>query len=264
MADPARSPWRLLARDNDDPVKIVGVAGLVALVCALVVSAAAILLEPRQRAHLEAERAARMAAMLETLPGMADLLAASGADSLTTHIVDLSAAEIAAGIDPAAYDPDAADPETLVPIPPELDVAGLRQRAPHAPIHILQGNGRVQLVVLPVSGMGYQSRIEALLALRADLNTVAALTITAQGETAGLGARIENPDWQALWPGVELADETGAIVVSVVRGTAAGPHEVDGISGATRTGNGVANMLRYWLGPHGYGPFLARLRDGGL
>lgn len=266
MAEPSPPFWRILARDNDDPVKIFSVAFLVALICAIVVSSAAILLEPRQTAHLEAERAARMAAMLDTLPSMADVLAESGADSLTTYLVDLSSGQIATGHDPNTYDVDAAaaDPATAVAIPAELDIAGLRQRAPLAPVHILESDGRVELIVLPVSGTGYQSRIEALLALEADLTTVAALTITAQGETAGLGSRIENPEWQALWPGREVADDSGAIVISVVRGQASGPHEVDGISGATRTGNGVTNMLRYWLGEDGFGPFLTQLRDGGL
>ena len=38
-------------------------------------------------------------------------------------------------------------------------------------------------------------------------------------------------------------------------------HRVDGISGATRTGLGVTRMLRFWLGPWGYGPTLSRLAD---
>lgn len=266
MADPTPRPAHFFARDNDDPVKIVGMAFLVALVCAAVVSAAAILLEPRQSAHLEAERAARMAAMLDTLPGLADVLAETGADSLSTYLVDLDSGEILRDGDPAEYDQAAAaaDPETAVQIPTELDIAGLRQRAPLAPVHILERAGRVELVVLPVSGTGYQSRIEAMLALQADLRTVAALTITAQAETAGLGARIEDPAWQALWPGRVISDESGAIVIAVVRGAASSQYEVDGISGATRTSNGVANMLRYWLGPHGFGPFLDQLRAEGL
>lgn len=266
MADPHPPVWRVLARDNDDPVKIFAVAFLVALSCAAVVSAASILLEPRQMAHLESERAARMASMLDTLPAMAEVLAESGADSLTTYLVDLSTGQIAHGQSPDTYDTiaAAADPATAISIPPEFDVAGLRQRAPMAQVHVLERNGQVELVVLPISGTGYQSRIEALLALEADLRTVAALTITAQAETAGLGSRIENPEWQALWPGREVADDSGAIVITVVRGQANSPYEVDGISGATRTGNGVTNMLRYWLGEHGFGPFLDQLRDGGL
>jgi len=39
------------------------------------------------------------------------------------------------------------------------------------------------------------------------------------------------------------------------------PHEVDGISGATITGRGVTNLVRYWLGDQGYGPLLDKLRE---
>jgi Na+-transporting NADH:ubiquinone oxidoreductase subunit C len=53
-------------------------------------------------------------------------------------------------------------------------------------------------------------------------------------------------------------------VVTIVRGNAVETHEIDGITGATVTSNGVANMLRYWLGDHGFGPFLHRLRLEGL
>lgn len=266
MDDRDRSPFRFASRSNDDPVKIIGMAALVAFACALLVSTAATLLEPRQQAHLDAEQAARMAQMLDALPAMADVLAESGVDSLTTYLVDLSTGQIVTERDASDYDAGAAasDPETAVTIPPELDVASLRQRAPLAPVHVLERGGQVHLVILPVSGTGYQSRLEALLALEQDLRTVAALTITSQAETAGLGARIEDAEWQALWPGREVADETGQIVMRVVRGEASGPHEVDGISGATRTGNGITNMLHYWLGPHGFGPFLDNLRDGGL
>ena len=254
------------SRNKESPVRVIGMATAVALVCALVVSTASVLLKPLQDAHLEAEREARMAAMLDTLPGMRALLEEAGADSLATRLIDLSSGEIVETGDTAAYDEQAAasDPATAVPIPPDLDVAGLGQRGPYATVHILEREGDVQLVVLPVRGTGYQSTIRALLALEADLRTVAALTILEQGETPGLGARIEEPDWQALWPGKEVANDAGEIVITVVKGEATGPHEVDGISGATRTGNGVGTMLRYWLGPHGFGPFLDRLRSGGL
>lgn len=261
-----RNPFsKFLGRPNEDPVKILGVAAAVAVVCALVVSTAAVTLKPRQEAHLQAERDARMAAMLDTLPGMADILRDSGADSLETRLVDLATGAYADAPDPASYDMQAAaaDPATAVPIPSETDVATLRQRAPFAPVHILQSGGQVRLVILPVQGQGYQSTIRALLALNADLETVAALTITEQGETPGLGARIEEPDWQAQWPGVRITNDAGEIAVSVVKGGATEPYEVDGISGATRTSNGVGTMLQYWLGPHGYGPFLDRLREGG-
>jgi Na+-transporting NADH:ubiquinone oxidoreductase subunit D len=38
--------------------------------------------------------------------------------------------------------------------------------------------------------------------------------------------------------------------------------EVDGITGATRTSNAMTRMIRFWLGPEGYGPFLDAVRRG--
>lgn len=259
--------WRsFLMRPNDDRVKVFGVAILVALVSSILVSITSVALKPMQEAHLAAEREARMARMIDTLPGMRAVMEELGVDGLETRLVDLSAGTFANAGDPAEFDLQAAasDPEQSVAIPSELDVARLGRRANLAPVYLLEREGDLFLVVLPVSGSGYQSTLRAMLALNADLRTVAALTITEQGETPGLGARVETPEWQALWPGKEIADETGQIVISVVRGQGTGPYEVDGISGATLTSNGVTNMLRYWLGDHGFGPFLENLRGGGL
>lgn len=258
--------WRsFLARSNDDRIKIFGIAFLTALFSAVLVSVSSVKLKPFQEAHLEAERAARMTRMLDTLPGLRDLMEDMGVDTLETRLVNLETGAFLQGADPAAFDSRAAetDPDQSVVIPPELDIAGLGRRPVLAPVHLLDRDGEVLLIVLPISGKGYQSTLRATLALEADLTTIAALTITEQAETPGIGARIETPDWQNLWAGKEVTDETGKIVITVVRGQASGPHEVDGISGATITSNGVANMLRYWLSDHGFGPFLERLRNEG-
>ena len=39
-------------------------------------------------------------------------------------------------------------------------------------------------------------------------------------------------------------------------------YHVDGVSGATLTGNGVTNLIQYWLGPRGYGPYLRNIQRG--
>lgn len=266
MAD-SLDPWHsFLARPNQDRVKTFGVALLVALGASLVVSVTAVTLKPLQDANLAAERQARMEAMLDALPGLRDLMTEAGVDSLETRMVDLSTGRFAPGLDPAAYDPLAAaeDPETSLALPTEVDVAGLKRRANVVPVHLLERAGKVMLVVLPMHGAGYQSTIRAYLALEADLHTIAALAIVEQAETPGLGARVAESSWLALWPGKEIADETGEIRISVVRGEASGPHEVDGITGATRTGNGITNMLQFWLGDYGFGPFLDRLQRQGV
>ena len=42
-------------------------------------------------------------------------------------------------------------------------------------------------------------------------------------------------------------------------------YQVDGLSGATMTSRGVTNLLRYWLGEDGFGPYIKNLRaQGGL
>ena len=44
--------------------------------------------------------------------------------------------------------------------------------------------------------------------------------------------------------------------------TANAEYKVDGLSGATLTGNGVTNLVQFWMGKNGYAPFLANLRAG--
>lgn len=257
--------WRkFLGLSNESPAKTLIVAFMVALACAGAVSFTAVKLKPLQDAHLARERQARMDAMVAALPGIADMLRESGADSLETRLVDLATGSFAKGVDPSGFNPRAAaaDPALSMALPPATDVAGISRRANFAPVHLLRRGKEVAVIVLPVSGSGYQSTIHAYLALEGDLRTVAALTITEQGETPGIGSRIEAPEWQALWPGKSIADASGAIRISVVRGQASGPHEVDGITGATRTTTGVTNMLAFWLGDHGFGPFLSRLKSG--
>ncbi len=41
-------------------------------------------------------------------------------------------------------------------------------------------------------------------------------------------------------------------------------HGVDGLSGATLTSNGVQHTFDFWLGEHGFGPFLKKVREGAL
>ena len=39
-------------------------------------------------------------------------------------------------------------------------------------------------------------------------------------------------------------------------------YSVDALSGATITSNGVSNMMQYWLGPEGFGPYVEQNKDG--
>ena len=41
------------------------------------------------------------------------------------------------------------------------------------------------------------------------------------------------------------------------------PYHVDGLSGATLTARGVTELVQFWLGDDGFGPYLDRLAAGG-
>ena len=38
-------------------------------------------------------------------------------------------------------------------------------------------------------------------------------------------------------------------------------YKVDGLSGATLTSKGVSNMITFWLGEDGFGPYLQSMRS---
>ena len=266
MSDFSPISWwrRFLSLPNESPIKTLGVAFLVALFAAATVSVTSVILKPRQQGHIEAEREAKLAAMVSALPGLADILRETGAETLESVIVDLQTGQIDNSLDPAQFDFLAAqsDPEQGVTLLPDEDIAGIGLRPNLAPVFLLRGTDGLALIVLPVYGKGYQSTIRAYLALEGDLNTIAGLSIYEQGETPGLGSRITDPAWLGLWSDRQVADAQGDITIVVVRGTAASASEVDGITGATRSATGVANMVRFWMGPQGYGPFLTRLKAG--
>lgn len=263
MASPAALWQRFLARPNTDRAKTLGIAFLVALVCGLAVSIAAVTLRPFIAANVDAERQALMAAMLADLPGIGEILAEAGEGAVEVILVDLRTGEPAADIDPTGYDPmlAAKNTEQSTALSRAEDLAGLGRRENIALVYAVRRDGKIVLLVLPVRGAGYQSTIKAYLALEGDFNTVAALTVYEQGETPGLGSRITEPEWQAQWAGKQVARDS-EVVIEVVRGEASGPHEVAGVSGASVTGYAVTDMIQFWLGPLGYGPFLDRLRTG--
>jgi Na+-transporting NADH:ubiquinone oxidoreductase subunit C len=125
---------------------------------------------------------------------------------------------------------------------------------------VRETNGDIAVVILPVRGVGYQSALYGYLALAADTTEVLALKFYEQGETPGLGSRIQDPSWEALWPGKQAFDEAGAVSVGV--GGSDSASQVDAISGATRTSMGVDRLIRFWLGEFGFGPYLERVRQG--
>ena len=89
--------------------------------------------------------------------------------------------------------------------------------------------------------------------------TVRGLTYYKHGETPGLGGEVDNQLWKAKWPGKEVYDSDWNVKVEVTKSVTDDTCQVDALSGATLTSNGVTNMLRFWLGSKGFGPYLQQL-----
>ncbi|MCD7714339.1 MAG: NADH:ubiquinone reductase (Na(+)-transporting) subunit C [Prevotella sp.] len=100
--------------------------------------------------------------------------------------------------------------------------------------------------VLPVYGMGLWGPIWGYIALNADRQTVFGAYFDHQGETAGLGAEIKDSKaWQSKFVGKKVTD--GEKIILGVKKAADNPDptcEVDAVTGATLTSNGVDEMLK--------------------
>lgn len=110
--------------------------------------------------------------------------------------------------------------------------------------------GKLESVVLPISGKGLWSTIYGYLALEGDLTHVRGVTFYKHGETPGLGGECENPVWCAQWKGKSILDEQKKLVGITVKKGKVDPtipaekaHKVDGLSGATITCNGINKFV---------------------
>ncbi len=262
MAETDRNPWRrFLVLPNESRTKTLIMAFLVSAVCALMVSGATVLLRPIQAANRAAEEQARIEGLVKGIPGMASLLAKSGG-TLSKVVIDLGDARAAQDVTSDTLDAALSDTGNWTALDAGADLAGLGQRPNFVQIFLLREGEDISLVLLPMTGQGYGGRIDAILAVEGDMNTIAGIAITSHSETPGLGGRIEDPSWQANFPGTELRDSSGDLRFNVARGDAASAYQVDGITGATRTTRGISQMVRFWLGPDGYGPLLRAIARG--
>jgi Na+-transporting NADH:ubiquinone oxidoreductase subunit C len=247
-------------------------ATAVCVVCALLVSVAAVSLQPRQAeaARLYMEKNVLLAAgLLE--PG-ADVTAAEVNrifdERIRVRLVDLATGELLpeGKMDARGYDQRKArgDPATSRVAPPNN--AGIGRVPKLGVVYLIMKGDAVDQIVIAVEGLGMWGTIYGFLSLDRDANTVRGLTYYDQKETPGLGGEIANPKWQALWRGRKGFDEQWNPKITVIKGGAGAPEadplHVDGLSGATVTSNAVTRLMQFWLSDNGYGKFLRHMREG--
>jgi Na+-transporting NADH:ubiquinone oxidoreductase subunit C len=258
-----------MASAKDGTFRTLVVATLLCVACSLLVSTAAVILYDVQESEKRFDRqrnilqAAGLVGKSATKAEVAEKL-----KSIQTKAVDLATGTVVEDFEVEGYEQREAekDPQRSVTLTGEEDLGNIRRRVKVGLVYLVTEGGQLRQVVLPIHGMGLWGILYGFLAVDADLETVGGLVYYEHKETPGLGGEVDNERWKALWPGKKLYDAEGNLKVEVVKGAVVGGrpeaiYQVDGLAGATITSRGVTNMLRYWLGPGGYGPFLAKLRS---
>lgn len=138
-------------------------------------------------------------------------------------------------------------------------------------------DAEIEGYIIPVNGYGLWDAIYGYLAIAPDGITVIGISWYEQKETPGLGANISESPWQSLFPGKKIfqmaanpADtnlKLAPIGITVVRGKVSEVYgdspkaesAVDGMAGATLTGNGVTSAYKDVL--EAYRPFLITVNE---
>jgi Na+-transporting NADH:ubiquinone oxidoreductase subunit C len=133
-------------------------------------------------------------------------------------------------------------------------------------IYLAKDGDQLQQIILPVEGKGLWSTMRGYLAVAPDGNTIMGFRFYEHAETPGLGDQVDRAEWRELWVGKEIYGDGNTPRIEVIKGFVQregnpdARYQIDGLSGATLTANGVTKLVRHWTGPEGFGPYLEAYR----
>lgn len=261
-----------MASNNDTISKTLIVAISLCLVCSVIVAGAAVSLKEKQATNKLNDKRANILIAADLLQkGDGQDVEKAFAEKITPQLVNLAEGRLvtdaekqevtAAGLNPEVFDQKKSSktPELSRALDGAEDIASIKRLEKFAEIYMVKENGTV---ILPIHGYGLWSTLYGFIALEKDLETVVGLGFYAHAETPGLGGEVDNPSWKALWKGKKLHNESGDLVLQVVKGkaTPGSQHDIDGLSGATLTSRGVSNLVQFWLGENAFGKLLANMK----
>ncbi len=272
---------KVLALGNDSLEKTIAIAVALCLVCAVLVSFAAVALKPLQIDNKAADMKKNILDVAGLLEEGANINTAF-AEKIEAKIVDLETGAYVENINADEYDQRKAakDPAQSIAIPKDKDIAHIRVKAKYAKVFLVKDGGKLKSIILPMHGYGLWSTLYGFLSLEADGQTVQSINFYDQQETPGLGGEVVNPNWRALWKGKKVYAESeqhsadkgsiseasvGEPALSLIKGAVdttrpGSQYQVDGLAGATLTSTGVTNLVRYWMGDEGFAPYLKKVR----
>lgn len=274
----------VLELPNDSFEKTLAVAFALCLAGAVLVSGSAVALKSFQESNKSRDEKVNILEVAGLMPEDGNIDAAFA--KIEPRIVDLATGEYDDTLDPRTFDQRKAakDPALSVAIPPEEDIANIKRKSKYAKIYLVKDGGNVKGIILPVNGYGLWSTMYGFIALEGDGETVIGFNLYDQAETPGLGGEVVNPKWKALWKGKKVYNlsskdlresnlsekgqniEMGEVALGLVKGSVdpskpGSEYQVDALAGATLTSRGVSNLVRFWMGKDGFGPYLAKIRS---
>ena len=252
--------------NNDTIKKTLIVAISLCLVCSALISFSAVELRDLQEANKTLDKQSKIlsaAGLLKEGSLISELF-----ESIEPRIVNLETGEYDSAINLDDYEESAfsRDPNTSIELSSSQDIALLKRRENFQTVYLHYESQALNAIILPVRGYGLWGTMKGYLALEPDFKTIIGLEFFDHKETPGLGGEIDNPKWKAIWKGKEVFSESGDILISLIKGSVdksseQAKYQVDGLSGATITSNGVTNLLSFWLGDMGYGPLIDQLQE---
>jgi Na+-transporting NADH:ubiquinone oxidoreductase subunit C len=240
---------------------------ILAFVCSLLVAGTVVGLRPLQEANrLQDQRKNILyaAGLYSSEQSVEELFA-----PIETRVIELATGLYVAkeDIDPATFNQlhAAQSDDEGKALAKGDDIAGLNRLERYSLVYLVQKKGKTSQIILPIRGKGLWSTMYAYVAIEPDLSTIRGISFYEHGETPGLGGQIDNRAWQDSWRGKRLYDSQGDMKLRLQKGKAASsgdlaPYEIDGLSGATLTANGVTKLLEFWFGDHGFKPYLTQLQ----
>lgn len=119
----------------------------------------------------------------------------------------------------------------------------------YLPLYVAKLADGSKKYIIPMTGNGLWGGIWGYLALNDDCNTIYGVYFSHASETPGLGAEIASDKFQSRFPGREVYRD-GNVALTIVKKVTDETVEVNAISGATITCNGVNDMLQRKLAPY--------------
>lgn len=130
------------------------------------------------------------------------------------------------------------------------------------PLYIYKADPQNPIYIMPLKGNGLWDEVSGNIAIGNDLNTIVGASFDHVAETPGMGAEIkDNPNFRLQFIGKKLYDENGEYqsVQLVKGGIKDKDHQVDAITAATLTGDGLNVMLK--KGIKGYEAYFENIKN---